>query len=175
MPRLMSGIVARQRTSCSRRAGSISASIRHGACGSCPIARFTSTVGGGLAPTLGLVPTLWLCPTRSPGERALTVLMALTTSLVSFTSSLSLFTSASFSLPCVCDPLLLSLVGMGFFLCLRSYGLHDELAVLRVDLDRIAFMNGAIENTMGDTVLDLSLDDALEGPGPELRVVAHLC
>src|SRR6266704_2428127 len=63
---------------------------------------------------------------------------------------------------------------MSFFLCLRPYRFHDELTVLRVDLDRITIVNGAIENVAGDPVLDLSLDDALEGTGPKLRVVAHL-
>src|SRR2546428_189642 len=67
-----------------------------------------------------------------------------------------------------------SSVCTGFFLRRRSYGLHDELTVLRVDLDRIAIANGAIEDATGDTVLDLPLDDALEGACSKLRVVAHL-
>src|SRR5260221_20349 len=64
---------------------------------------------------------------------------------------------------------------MGFFLRLLSYGHHDELAVLRVDLDRIAIANGAIENATGDAVLDFLLNDALEGACSKLRVEAHLC
>src|SRR6266699_2689884 len=90
-------------------------------------------------------------------------------------SSLSLFPSAPSSLWCVCSSLLASSMCMGLFLCLRSYGLHEELAVPRIYLDCIAIANGAIENTTGDTVLDLLLDDASEGTGPVLRVVAHLC
>src|SRR6202023_2673185 len=83
--------------------------------------------------------------------------------------------NAPSSLWCVRASLLASSMCMGFFLCLRSYRLHDELAIPYVYLDRIAIANGAIENTTGDTVLDLLLDDASEGTGPVLRVVAHLC
>src|ERR1700686_3715794 len=64
---------------------------------------------------------------------------------------------------------------MGFFLRLLSYSLHHELALPRVDLDRIAFANGAFKNAARDTVLDLSLDDALERARSILRVVAHVC
>ena len=64
---------------------------------------------------------------------------------------------------------------MGFFLRLLSHRYHDELAMLRIDLDPITIANSAIKNATGDTVLDLSLDDALEGTGSELRVVAHHC
>src|SRR5260370_1069643 len=71
--------------------------------------------------------------------------------------------------------LLLSSVCMGFFLRLRSHRYQDQLAVLRVDLDRIAIANGAIENATGDAVLDLLLNDALEGACSKLRVEAHLC
>src|SRR5215469_5245843 len=63
---------------------------------------------------------------------------------------------------------------MGLFLYLLSHRHDDELTILRVDLDRIAIANGAFKYVAGYTVLDLSLDDALEGTGPELRVVAHL-
>src|SRR5258708_8343857 len=71
--------------------------------------------------------------------------------------------------------LLLSSVCMGFFLRLRSHRYQDQLAVLRVDLDRIAIANGAIENATGDAVLDFLLNDALEGACSKLRVEAHLC
>ena len=64
---------------------------------------------------------------------------------------------------------------MGFFPGLLSYWLHDELAVPRLDLECIAIANGALKNAAGDTVLDLLLDDALEGACPKLRVVTHLC
>src|SRR6266481_6133174 len=90
MPRVISGVVARQRRRCSWRASSISGSVLQG-----------------------------------------------------------------------CSFLLLSSVCMGFF--------------LRVDLDRIAIANGAIENATGDAVLDFLLNDALEGACSKLRVEAHLC
>src|SRR5258708_35388701 len=93
----------------------------------------------------------------------------------SCTLSLSLFTSASFSLRRVCSLLLPSSMCMGFYLRLLSHGYHDELAVLRVDRDCIAIAHVAIENAASDPVLDLPLNDALEGTGPELWVVAHLC
>src|SRR5439155_24464754 len=38
-----------------------------------------------------------------------------------------------------------------------------------------AFANGARKNAAGDTVLDLPLNDALEGTCSKLRIVAHLC
>src|SRR3989442_664417 len=143
MPRVMSGIVARQRASCSWRAGPISGSVRQGGCWDCPVALF----GAGVAkiPSGDVSCRLF----RSP------------------------FTSASLSFRRVFSFLLPSSVRMGFFL--RSYGLQDELAVLRVDLDRIAIVNGAIENAAGDTVLDLLLNDAPEGACPKLGVVAHFC
>src|SRR5260221_1975558 len=74
-----------------------------------------------------------------------------------------------------CSFLLLSSVCMGFFLRLRSHRYQDQLAVLRVDLDRIAIANGAIENATGDAVLDFLLNDALEGACSKLRVEAHHC
>src|SRR2546425_1326336 len=145
MPRVMSGIVARQRASCSWRAGPISGSVRQGGCWDCPVALFG--VGVAKIPSGDVSCRLF----RSP------------------------FTSASLSLRRASSFLLPSSVRMDFFLRLRTYGLQDELAVLRVDLERIAIVNGAIENAAGDTVLDLLLDDAPEGACPKLGVVAHFC
>src|SRR5258706_15576302 len=71
-----------------------------------------------------------------------------------------------------CSFLLSSSVCMGFFLL--SHGHHDKLAVLRVDLDRVAIANGAIEHATGDPGLDLLLDNALEGACSKLRGEAHL-
>src|SRR5437763_34032 len=64
---------------------------------------------------------------------------------------------------------------MSLFLRLFSHRFDDNLAVPRVDLDRVAIVNGALQDAAGDTVLDLLLDDALEGGRSKLRVVAHLC
>src|SRR5260221_3496319 len=145
MPRVMSGVVARQRVSCSWRAGPISGSVRQGASWACPVALLIATVAK--------------MPSRDQPCR----------------SSLSPSTSPSFSLWCVCSSPLPSSMCMGFFLCLRSFGRYDKLAVLRVDRDRIALVNCTFEKATGDAVLDLLLDDALEGTGPVLRVEAHLC
>src|SRR5947207_1062633 len=67
-----------------------------------------------------------------------------------------------------------SSICMGFFRCLRSYGLHDEFAILDIELDGIAIVNGTLKNAAGDAILDLLLDDAPEGACSKLRVVAHL-
>src|SRR5260370_37208310 len=141
----MSGVLARQRVRCSWRAGPISGSVRQGASWACPVALVRAAVAK--------------MPSRDESCR----------------SSPSLFTSASFSLRCVCSSPLPSSMCMGFFLCLRSFGRYDKLAVLRVDRDRIALVNCTLEKATGDAVLDLLLDDALEGTGPVLRVEAHLC
>src|SRR2546423_7264252 len=145
MPRVMSGAVARQRLSSSWRSCPISGSVRQGARWACPVALFRA----------GVVKL----PSRDEPCRL----------------SFFLCTSASLSLWCACSSLLPSSIRMGFFLCLRSYRIQDDLAALRVDHDRIALANSAIENAMSDTVLDLPLDDALEGTSPELRVETHLC
>src|SRR5258708_21849675 len=145
MPRVMSGIVARQRVSCSWRAGPISGSVRQGASWACPVALFRATVAK--------------MPSRDEPCR----------------SSLSLFTSASFSLRCVCSSPLPSSMCMGFFLRLRSFGRYDKLAVLRVDRDRIALVNCTFEKATADSVLDHLLDATLEGTGPGLRLEARLC
>ena len=57
-------------------------------------------------------------------------------------------------------------MNMDFFPGLRSYRLQDQLTLLRVDANRLAIANGALKNAAGDTVLDLLLDDALEGRAP---------
>src|SRR2546427_2118884 len=145
MPRVMSGAVARQRLSSSWRSCPISGSVRQGARWACPVALFRAGVAK--------------IPSRDEPCRL----------------SLFLCTSSTLSLWCACSSLLPSSIRMGFFLCLRSYRIQDDLAALRVDHDRIALANSAIENAMSDTVLDLPLDDALEGTSPELRVEAHLC
>src|SRR5258708_12897682 len=93
----------------------------------------------------------------------------------SCTLSLSLFTSASFSLRRVCSLLLPSSMCMGFYLRLLSHGYHDELAVLRVDRDCIAIAYGAIENAASDPVLDLPLNHPLHRTPPELWPLPHLC
>src|SRR5438270_1742430 len=54
-------------------------------------------------------------------------------------------------------------------------GLHEQFSSGRIDLDCIAVANGAIENAAGNTVLNLSLDDALERTRTILRVVALGC
>src|SRR6266567_1636258 len=150
MPRLVSGVVARQRISCSCRATSISGSVLQGCCWACPSALFRAVVAK-----------------TSSGDEPCRLSPSL------FTSA-SLATDKPLSLR-ACSSLLASSMCMGFFLFLCSYGLYDEFTALRVDLDRSAIANGALENAAGDTVLDLPLDDALEGTGPELRIVAHLC
>ena len=52
---------------------------------------------------------------------------------------------------------------------LRAVG--DELAVLHVHAHRVAIADLAIEQLLGQLVLDLSLDESLERPGAERRVV----
>src|SRR6266480_2708177 len=150
MPRVMSGAVARQRLSSSWRSCPISGSVRQGARWACPVALFRA---GGVK-----------LPSRDEPCR-----------LSFFLCTSSTLSLSTLSLWCAGSSLLPSSIRMGFFLCLRSYRIQDDLAVLRVDHDRIALANSAIENAVGDTVLDLPLDDALEGTSPELRVEAHLC
>src|SRR2546425_4415058 len=55
------------------------------------------------------------------------------------------------------------------------HGLDDQFSIGRIDLDCIAVANGTIENAAGNTVLNLSLDDALERTRTILRVVALGC
>src|SRR6266702_2836148 len=87
--------------------------------------------------------------------------------------SFSLFTFTSFFIKDFYRYLIPSSVCVGFLLYLRSYRLHDKPVVLRVDLDRITFANGAIENATGDTVFNFPLDDTLEGTSTKLRIIAH--
>src|SRR6266851_6053730 len=86
MPRVISGVFARQRVNCSWRSGPISGSVRQGVSSACLVALFRANV----AKILSCDEPCRLSP--------------------------PLFTSASFSLRCVCSSLLPSSMCMGFCL-----------------------------------------------------------
>src|ERR1700730_626505 len=54
------------------------------------------------------------------------------------------------------------------------YGFQGQFAILDVDFDGIAVADGAVEDAAGYAVLDLFLDDALEGARTVLWVVAQV-
>src|SRR5690348_16024033 len=76
--------------------------------------------------------------------------------------------------PYTCLVLLSSLI-LRFNSRFVVYWRNHQFAVLGIDLDEVAIVDGAVEDGAGNTVFDLALDDAFEWSRTKLWVIAFAC